>query len=314
MRDLRRRFWDGFRAFVAAKPTPLAISASDRGSHALLCGTWPGGFQLWAYANMRNRRLAVSLYSKRPGAKEQFRLLREHTEDVEAVVGAPLIWSGLAGMKGFEILLRNPVDPADESQWPVYFDWLRRTLESFQRAFGPLVRPFAPADGAAHEVEGISENHQFRLDYWTALRDRLVRSGSVLKPRKPRPEHWTSFALGRAGVHLSAIANRKHGWIAVELYFHGRRRRALFGSLNSQRAAIEAELGEKLEWFADAGSKHSKVRLRRLDSPPDDRRNWPMQHEWLQNQLEAFHRVFVPRIMAFNPEESDLNTTEDQAH
>jgi hypothetical protein len=43
-----------------------------------------------------------------------------------------------------EILLRNPVDPYDEALWPTYFDWMRRTLETFKRVLGPRIAKNLP--------------------------------------------------------------------------------------------------------------------------------------------------------------------------
>jgi hypothetical protein len=51
-----------------------------------------------------------------------------------------------------------------------------------------------------------------------------------------------------------------------------------------------------LEWRELPAKKVSQVVLRRKGVDPNDRTGWPEQHAWLQEKLEAFHRVFGPRI------------------
>jgi hypothetical protein len=43
--------------------------------------------------------------------------------------------------------------------------------------------------------------------------------------------------------------------------------------------------------------------LRRHGVDPGDRSAWPDQHRWFQENLEALHRVFAPRIKALKGEE-----------
>jgi hypothetical protein len=88
---------------------------------------------------------------------------------------------------------------------------------------------------------------------------------------------------------------------------HGPKAKPHFHLLSKDRATIEAELGEALEWRELPAKKQSNVVLRRLGVDPTVREDWPEQHAWLQAKLEAFHRVFTPRIKdldagAYTPE------------
>ena len=73
-----------------------------------------------------------------------------------------------------------------------------------------------------------------------------------------------------------------------------------FQQLLEERAAIEQELWTELEWQELPGKKRSYVVLRRQGVDPNDREDWPSQDAWLQEELEAFHTVFGPRVKELN--------------
>jgi hypothetical protein len=57
-----------------------------------------------------------------------------------------------------------------------------------------------------------------------------------------------------------------------------------------------------VEWRELPGKKESHVVLRR-SADPTRREDWPEQHDWLRDKLEAFHRVFGPRIKELSAED-----------
>lgn len=305
--DLRLRYWTGFRDYLQESGSDLA-PAEPGTSYNLRCGRLGVGSALYAYLNLRNERLAVSAYFYGKRADRQFQALRDHQDAIEAEVGSRLIWTTQARGNSCEIVLRNPVDPTDETLWPSYYDWMRRSLETFRRVLTPhLAQP--KAIEARGDDGGFTATQQFRIDYWTAFCDRLDQTGSILKARKPYPVTYTNFAIGRSGAHLAAAFNRRSGGIAAEVILQGQTARAYFHLLAAEKNAIEEEIGEPLEWLASVGAKQSKIRFKRDDLFPDDRDSWPDQHAWLQEKVETLRRVFVPRIIAIGPEELTLAST-----
>lgn len=74
------------------------------------------------------------------------------------------------------------------------------------------------ADGDESREEskgGLSTSGTLGLEYWEALRTRLIEGGSPMRPHKPSPQHWTNFAVGRSGFHLSAAFVRTRREIGV---------------------------------------------------------------------------------------------------
>ncbi|MEJ7639644.1 MAG: DUF4268 domain-containing protein, partial [Singulisphaera sp.] len=142
----------------------------------------------------------------------------------------------------------QPRDPTAEALWPTYYDWMRRMLETFQRVLGPRI-PKIESAGEEDTRRGggapgeLSATGTLALEYWSALRTRLIEGHSPLKPHKPGPQHWTSFAVGRAGFHLSASFVRTRREIGIWLVLGGPLAKAHFHLLAKDSAAIESELG-----------------------------------------------------------------------
>jgi hypothetical protein len=247
----------------------------------------------------------VSAYFNGAGQRRVYQALSEHRDAIEAEVGAKLVWSQGPDQQAFEIVLRNPVDPLNESLWPTYYDWMRRSLETFQRVLGPHIAKLQPP-GESPGPGKVTPTGELQISYWTALRDRLVASRSPLKPQEPMAYSWTNFSIGRSGFHLGASALSTRKEITVYLVIHGPKAKPHFHPLSKDRAVIEAELGEALDWRELPTKKQSNVVLHRLDVDPTVRADWPEQHAWLQDKLESFHRVFGPRVKALKADNSDL--------
>ena len=298
--DLRLRYWTGFREYLKTVGSSLVLH-NPRPYYDRRCGRLAPRIILYAYFNLRNQRIAVGVRFDGKPQRDLFHALRESRDAIEAEVGAKLVWTHGPNLSVCEILLRNPVDPTDETLWPAYFDWMRRSLETFQRVVGPRVNNSQGAKPPHSEINSSATGALY-LEYWSALRDRLIQSESTVKPQKPLPQHWTTFAIGRSGIHLGAVASVTKSEIRVELIFSGSLAKPHFHLLLKDKDAVEAELGMNVEWLKLPARKESHVVLRRSDSDPSHREEWPEQHAWLQDKLEAFHKVFGPRIKELNAE------------
>lgn len=292
--DLRLRYWTRFREHLAAAGSSLAVK-EPRPNYSLRCGRLAPRITLFAYLNLRNERIAVGALFDGESQRQVFRALHENRDAIEAEVGAKLVWTHGTGLGACEILLRNPVNPANEPLWPTYFDWMRRALETFERVLGHRAVNSQPAK-AQNSMGSPSSTGALYVEYWSAQRDRLIQHQSVMTPRKPLPQHWTNFTIGRAGFHLAAVASVWKKEIGVDLILSPPLAKPHFHLLAKDRAAIEGEFGTSLEWRELPAGKESHVVLRRSDCDPSQRENWPEQHAWLQSNLEAFHKVFGRRI------------------
>ena len=150
---------------------------------------------------------------------------------------------------------------------------------------------------AAHE---LTATQQLQLEYWTALRDALQNAEGKVRPRKPFPDSYYNFAIGRSGVGVTAWMNTKEPSISVVIYIDGPHAGAYFGLLQEQREAIEDEIGEPLRWSQEEGRNARRIQLVRLGADALQQENWPQLLEWHAEKLELFYRVFQPRIAGLN--------------
>ena len=165
-------------------------------------------------------------------------------------------------------------------------------------------------------VSRISRNEltsvqQLYLEYWTTLRDLLEERNGVIRPVKPLPRYWMSFAVGRSNFWLSASASVKGQWVCVSLTLTGKDGKDHFYLLERDKADIEEEVGAKLEWDEKDGWERSEIDLSLYEIDLEDRQDWNRQHQWLCEQLETFHNVFSPRVKALDASDdiSDENET-----
>lgn len=109
--------------------------------------------------------------------------------------------------------------------------------------------------------EDLTETKKTQLIYWTNLRDYLIEQKSSVKPQKPQPQHWMTFAVGRSGFHLSSTVNTRDGRISVALNITDIFSKQFFNLLKNQKSEIENEIGNQLQWLELPNKKESRIQL-----------------------------------------------------
>ena len=155
-------------------------------------------------------------------------------------------------------------------------------------------RSVTPALGGAKQ----SETKLKQMEYWSGLQSVLNdMNGQVAGNRKPQPQHWMDYPIGRTGFHLSASMNSRERYIRVDLYISGEDAKQRLALLEQQKDEIERELGSSLEWGDELPTaRDSKIAYYCRDIDPDDESDWPRQHEWLAKHLNDMHRAFSHRV------------------
>jgi hypothetical protein len=140
-------------------------------------------------------------------------------------------------------------------------DWARSVIES----------------GDSDKSE-LTEIRRLQLEFWQGLRELIIERGSVIKPRQPRPQHWTNFAVGRSGFRITAYINIREKRLGLQLVIHKGPIKHYFRLLHQEKVAIEEKLGYPLQWRELADKKQSDVTLDNPDMDPSRRSRWPQQH------------------------------------
>ena len=83
----------------------------------------------------------------------------------------------------------------------------------------------------------------------------------------------------------------------MDLILSGSQAKEHFAALESEKQAIEQELGEKAHWHNPENAQMCRIYVREAADWLDESR-WPSQHQWLRDRLELFTKVFRKRIAA----------------
>ncbi|VGO17202.1 hypothetical protein PDESU_05798 [Pontiella desulfatans] len=143
----------------------------------------------------------------------------------------------------------------------------------------------------------LSPTRKLQLEFWQLFREYMEDNSSIMRPQKPNPCHWMNFSIGTSKAFPAALLNMQSGLISISLQINkGEDRFAIFNLLKQDKVAIEEEMGAALDWEEKPENKCSYVFLRNPQLDPKKKNDWPMQHQWLLENLETFHAVFSSRI------------------
>jgi len=153
------------------------------------------------------------------------------------------------------------------------------------------------------EPAKLTETKRLQLEFWEALKERL-NGHSSLRSQKPRPQHWTTFSIGRSGMHLGAVINTREDNIGVELYLGDEFANAYFEQLEQDRELIQAKIDFELVWMPLP--ERRACRVIGYHPLPDlaNKTSWPALQSWMINALEQMHDTFAPRVRNLSNEAS----------
>jgi hypothetical protein len=199
-------------------------------------------------------------------------------------------------------------------------DWLNRITDESFRFFGLEVelwrigtsaaapkfnivsKPNDWSHSVAHAARAIddaelSETRMFQRSYWAGLNQALQRAGGpVSGDRKPHPQPWMTYGVGRSGFQLQTVMSRPKRHVRAELAILADRAKDYLARLQTQKGEIEKELGFPLKWEEVPGRHETRVSSELTDVDPELESDWPRQHEWLAKRLNELYRVFAPRV------------------
>lgn len=149
---------------------------------------------------------------------------------------------------------------------------------------------------AAREI--LSETEEFRIAYWEALHEELEEiDGRVSGERKALPNSWMDYSVGKSGYAIRVTISTTKNQIRVIFRDRTDDSKEHYGLLHEQKNEIEAEFGGPLNWEERPDGQACHISCS-LDSEIDlqNRENWPNQHRWIAEKLNALHKVFAPRV------------------
>ena len=109
------------------KPTP---------THYLNFRIGRSNFGIRAWHRRRNKDIGVSIFITGQNAKVFFNLLRDQQQEIENEFGESLEWSEAPEVEESQVyLVKENIDPTDETDWNNQHEWLASQLERFDKIF-----------------------------------------------------------------------------------------------------------------------------------------------------------------------------------
>lgn len=141
----------------------------------------------------------------------------------------------------------------------------------------------------------LTEAKALYLDLWNGFKEFCQAEGTILKIRKPRPQHWFSIAVGRSKFQISLTASMQNRRVGCEIYMRGKNAKTAFKLLEVQKEQIENQTGV-LDWQELPGKQDCRIALFKLDVDPRNRSAWIDVYRWYKENAEKFYKAFSPAI------------------
>lgn len=161
----------------------------------------------------------------------------------------------------------------------------------------PIAEPSEWKEKAQRSEGELSETKQLQEEFWTQFRDRIEERDTDLSARKPKPQHWYSNPIGKAGFELSFVLNSRDNELRAELVI--RDDADAYWQIAEDREEITNQVDRDLIWNEPeetrAGKERSKFMFTKQAEITNQER-WDEYQEWMLECGEEFHRVFYERI------------------
>lgn len=198
-------------------------------------------------------------------------------------------------------------------------DWLNQHTSADTQFFGVIVEAWRidgsrpaphfrvvamPNDwqkqAAGKKRSNPTERGERYREFFQQLRETLWDEHQVHGLGNVQPRSWSGFTSGYPGIWYGAGFSTGNS-VHININFdHGQTRsdwsESLFNSLLDNRAAIETELAEHLEWDQREGRRAHRIAVRRAGSIFDDHQSLEETQGWMVDRLLAFKRVFTPYL------------------
>jgi len=135
----------------------------------------------------------------------------------------------------------------------------------------------------------VTDTKVRQREFWEQFKEYAERNKTILRIRKPSPQHWFDISIGNSHAHLSLTINSFDEVIRTELYIPDNKE--VFNFLYEQKDTIEKELGMKLEWMELPGKKASRIKAE-FPGLVESTEEWEKYFVWLQETAEKFQKVF----------------------
>lgn len=161
--------------------------------------------------------------------------------------------------------------------------------------FNVVARPNSFVKRTMAERSQVAGGNALYFDYWTAFKEFLDTRETRFKFNKPGGDSWRVYSIGNSGYVLVPAISAQKKSIRVEFVMQNDFDKVRFRALEKARGQIDSLL-PGLDWKEKPHAAESSVGFLLQGADVANKEDWPRQHEWLLEKLEALHRVLVPWV------------------
>lgn len=168
--------------------------------------------------------------------------------------------------------------------------------------FRPVVVPLNwsnEPEGTSSEVRRDTSKREERYAaFFQETIDELRTQHRFTNARVAQPQNWYSFTSGVFGFRY-ALSFAQGGRIRAEIYIDtgdAETSEQAFELLKAEKAAVEAEFGEPLEWEPLEGRRACRIAIYRTGSIDESDDALFEHRKWAIDRLLRFKHIFGPRL------------------
>jgi len=169
--------------------------------------------------------------------------------------------------------------------------------------YAPLFTPLAGPDKQTKEIgekkKEWAERHYNRPEFWKGLLERSKEKTRLFSNIAPGRYQWIGTGAGKSGVGFNYVI--LYDWGSVEMYIDhdhgtGEKNKAIFDALYSQKAGIEKEFGEPLEWQRLDDKRACRIRKRFTDGGLAKPETWPSLQDSMIDAMVKLEKALRQRL------------------
>lgn len=166
-------------------------------------------------------------------------------------------------------------------------------------SFKPVVSPSEWQKSKKRQASGtVSAKGEMYRNYFQSLIDELREKHQFTNAKIGQPQNWYSFSSGVSGITFGVVFVQA-GKARTELYIdfgEGKKNKALFDLLFSQREEIHSKLGKELEWERLDDKRASRISVYRNGSIQSNEEELIQIKAWHIENLISFKKILTPLI------------------
>jgi len=148
--------------------------------------------------------------------------------------------------------------------------------------------------------EEDSEKEKIKFNFWSNFYEKLKQKSNIYNNTAPKSRNYMGVSSGVRGVNYCVAAMNKSA--QVEIYIDRGKDEGkdanlkIYNHLEKNKASIEKEFGQELEWERLDGSRACRIKLKSNLGGFQDEETWENIHGFLVDNLIKFEKAFKGTI------------------